>query len=59
MSTRVTRPGFFQSIRDRLIWGGAFLVVLITAGSLGSLWTVSRLTGRMDERLSTLRTSTE
>ncbi|HEX8904844.1 MAG TPA: hypothetical protein VF771_08395, partial [Longimicrobiaceae bacterium] len=53
------RPGFFQSIRDRLIWGGAFLVLLITAGALGSLLTVSRLTSRMDERLGSLRRSTE
>jgi len=59
MSTRVNRPGFFQSIRDRLIWGGAFLVILIAAGALGSLWTVSQLTGRMDERLGSLRRSTE
>ena len=40
MSTRVTRPGFFQSIRDRLIYGGAFLVVLILAGAVGSFLTV-------------------
>ncbi|HSU17951.1 methyl-accepting chemotaxis protein [Longimicrobium sp.] len=59
MSTRANRSGFFQSIRDRLIWGGAFLVILITAGALGSLWTVSQLTGRMDERLGSLRRSTE
>src|SRR3954462_11674914 len=59
MSTRVNRPGFFQSIRDRLIWGGAFLVILIAAGALGSLWTVSQLTDRMDERLGSLRRTTE
>ncbi len=59
MSTRATRGGFFQSIRARLIYGGAFLVFLILAGALGSLWTVSRLTSRMDERLSGLRRTTE
>ncbi|HEX6749630.1 MAG TPA: methyl-accepting chemotaxis protein [Longimicrobium sp.] len=58
MST-ITRPGFFRSIRDRLIWGGAFLVLLITLGALGSLLTVSGLTRRMDERLQSLRRSTE
>ncbi|HET7230605.1 MAG TPA: methyl-accepting chemotaxis protein [Longimicrobium sp.] len=59
MSTRAARSGFFQSIRDRLIYGGAFLVFLILAGALGSLLTVSRLTGRMDERLGSLRRTTE
>jgi len=59
MSTRVARPGFFQSIRDRLIYGGAFLVLLILAGALGSFLTVKRLTDRMDERLGSLRRTTE
>ncbi|HET7463433.1 MAG TPA: methyl-accepting chemotaxis protein [Longimicrobium sp.] len=59
MSTRAARTGFFRSIRDRLTYGGAFLVFLILAGALGSLWTVSRLTGRMDERLGSLRHTTE
>ena len=59
MSTRVSRPGFFQSIRDRLIYGGAFLVILILAGAVGSFLTVKRLTDRMDERLGSLRRSTE
>jgi methyl-accepting chemotaxis protein len=63
MSTReggtATRPGFFQSIRDRLIYGGAFLVILILAGAVGSFITVKRLTDRMDERLGSLRRTTE
>jgi methyl-accepting chemotaxis protein len=60
MSTPVvTRPGFFQSIRDRLIYGGAFLVILILAGAVGSFLTVKRLTDRMDERLGSLRRTTE
>jgi len=59
MSIREARTGFFQSIRDRLTYGGAFLVFLILALALGSLWTVSRLTGRMDERLGSLRRTTE
>jgi methyl-accepting chemotaxis protein len=59
MSTRVSQTGFFQSIRDRLIWGGAFLVFLILAGALGSFLTVKRLTDQMDERLGSLRHSTE
>ncbi|HYH83748.1 MAG TPA: HAMP domain-containing methyl-accepting chemotaxis protein [Longimicrobium sp.] len=59
MSIPAARTGFFQSIRDRLIYGGAFLVFLILAGALGSLWTVSRLTSRMDERLGGLRRTTE
>jgi methyl-accepting chemotaxis protein len=59
MSTRVTRPGLFQSIRDRLVFGGALLVLLILAGSVGSFFTVRRLTERMDERLAGLRRTTE
>ena len=55
----VTRSGFFQSIRDRLIYGGTFLVLLILAGALGSFLTVKRLTDRMDERLGSLRHTTE
>jgi methyl-accepting chemotaxis protein len=56
---RAAGSGFLQSIRDRLVVGGAFLVILITAGALGSLLTVGRLTSRIDERLGSLRRSTE
>src|SRR3954449_11012152 len=54
-----TRSGFFQSIRDRLIYGGAFLVLLILAGARGRVLTGKRLTDRMDERLGSLRRTTE
>jgi len=53
------RRGFLTSIRDRLMWGGAVMVLLILIGAVFSLWTVSNLSGSMTDRLAALRRSTE
>ena len=59
MSRPAVRRGFFRSIRDRLLLGGIGLVLLIALGAVFSVWTVSRLGGAMDERLTALRRSAE
>ncbi|HEU4454772.1 MAG TPA: HAMP domain-containing methyl-accepting chemotaxis protein [Longimicrobium sp.] len=53
------RRGFLTSIRDRLMWGGAVMVLLILVGAVFSLLTVQNLSGSMTERLAALRRSTE
>ena len=53
------RRGFFQSIRNRLVYGGLGLIVLILIGAGFSLLTMNWLANEMDERLSALRRSTE
>ncbi|HEX8695446.1 MAG TPA: methyl-accepting chemotaxis protein [Longimicrobium sp.] len=53
------RRVFFRSIRDRLLWGGLGLVLLIALGAVVSFFTVTNLGRQMDERLGTLRRSTE
>jgi methyl-accepting chemotaxis protein len=51
--------GMFTSIRDRLMWGGVVMVLLILVGAGLSVFTVKNLSGNMTGRLAALRTSTE